>query len=471
MVIIRELILFSNIFFLGYLIVYATYILISSLYGSIYMIRQRRKEMLHNVLEHDFYFPVSIIIPAYNESISVVQTVENLLCQDYRNFEIVVVDDGSTDDTKQLLIDRFKMKYEAERPIRYVVPCKPINEIYTRTINGITITLISKENGGCKADATNAGINASFYPYIVNMDADEILQRDALKYAGRAILEDDNVIAVGGNIKMSNDVRFENAMPIDVSYGKNMIVDMQVLEYGRAFVGTRIFQNMLNMNLIISGGFGIFKKSAVVEVGGFDTNSMGEDMEITVRLHEYYKKNKIPYSMKYVPESVCWTQGPNCFRDLKKQRQRWYCGLIQTLKKYKRMIFNPRYGMIGMFMFPYIIMYELMMPFFTLLGVFVMGWTYYDKSINLPYAITITVMYFLFCVFLSYISFMTKEFVYGEELDKKKMYRMIFVSLVDSLFFRMYLSFVSFLALFKMKKLAGKWESPQRVVVQTENTE
>lgn len=466
--IIRNIIYVSSYFFLAYLIVYSTYILICAVAGSFSMFRYKRMDNLHNVLEHDFYYPMSIIVPAYNESVSIVQTINSLLNLDYKLYEIVVVDDGSIDNTKQLVVDAFHMRLEENRPIRYELSCKPIREIYTAKIDDITIILISKENGGCKADAVNAGINISNYPYIVNMDGDEILQKDALKMVSRAILEDDNVLGVGGNIKMSNYVEFQNSMPVKTDIGKNLIVDMQVIEYGRAFVGTRIFQNESNMNLIISGGFGVFRKSAVIEVGGFDPKSMGEDMDITVRLHEYYRKNKKPYSMKYVPNSVCWTQGPATLSDLKKQRQRWYCGLVQTIAKYRHMIFNPRYGIVGMFMFPYVIWYELLNPFIMLLGWFVIGWTFFDQSINFPYVAYIYIIYFVFGILISLVPFWDKIYMDNDSISPKKMMIALYVAIVDCLFFRIYLSFISFLALFKMKTLRKKWESPKRVVVKSE---
>lgn len=466
--IIRKAVIICNYFFLFYLIVYSTYTLVCAIFGSIRMYQYRRLELLHNVIDHDYFYPMSILVPAYNESIAIVQTVKNLMHLDYQLFEIIVIDDGSKDDTKQLVIDTFDLKREYDRPIRYSLECKPINEVYTGMLNNISITLISKENGGCKADATNAGINVSQYPYIVNMDGDEILQKDSLKYASRAILESDNVIAVGGNIKMSNYVTFRNAVPIDSVLGKNLVVDMQVVEYGRAFVSSRIFQNLANINLIVSGGFGIFKKAALLEVGGFDQNSMGEDMELTVKLHQHYRKNKIPYSIKYVPDSVCWTQGPETMHDLRKQRERWYCGLYQTLKKYRYMIMNPRYGAVGLFMLPYMILYELLNPFLMLLGWIVIGWTFYDHTINFPYVLYVYIAYIIFGIFMSVISYLDKIYMKRDYTGAKNILLSFGISVVDSLFFRQFLSCVSFFAFFKVKKIAKSWVSPARVVVKSE---
>ncbi len=465
--ILRHLIIFSNIFFFFFLIIYSTYLLICGVYGSVKMYRYRKMERLHNELEHEFYFPISIIVPVYNEGTTGVQTVQNLLKQDYTHYEIVIVDDGSKDNTKELMIEAFSLKKEKYRPVRYVVPCKPVREVYSARRGDVLITLISKENGGCKADAVNAGINVSAYPYFVNMDGDEILQKDALKYVGRAFLEDDHVIAAGGNLKISNNARFSDAMPVSDPFGKNLVVDMQMVEYGRSFIGSRMFQNMLNMNLIISGGYGVFKKSAVVEIGGYDSKSMGEDMELTIHLHEYYRKNKKPYVMKYVPDSVCWTQAPESMKDLTRQRERWNCGLLQTLKKYKHMILNVKYGCIGMFMLPYMIIYELLAPAFVLLGIVVIAGGLILGVLNVPFVICLNVLYFLFGIIFSMVSYLDNIYTKTNFVTGKDICKGLLVCFLDVLFFRPYLMCVGFKSYFSSKKVAGKWVSPNRVKVET----
>lgn len=464
---IRQIVNAYNYFFAGYLIVYCLYLIISNIYGFFKMFRYRRMEILHNVLDNEFFYPVSILVPAYNEGETAVQTIENLMKLDYRNYEIVVIDDGSKDNTKELIVEKFSLVKEEDRPIRYKVPCKPIKEIYYGKKDGVTITLLSKENGGCKADAANAGINVAAYPYIVNMDADEILQKDALKYAFRAILEDDNVVGVGGNLKISNHQRFKDAIPLAGNMGKNLLVNMQVLEYGRGFVGAKVFQNKWNMNVVISGGYGVFNKAALIEVGGYDVKSMGEDMEMTLRLHEYYRRSGKKYRMKYVPDSVCWTQGVETFRDLKRQRQRWQCGLIQTILKYRKMILNPKYGPVGMFMLPFTIMYELLSPIFMILGWFIIAWCILDKTINVPYAFYLYIVYFLFGIVLTTVSFLNKAYMKNDGYVFSDLMKCVGASFLEGLILRPYLAMISFGAFFKVKKIAEKWESPTRVKIQS----
>lgn len=459
-----NIILFSNWFFLFYLLIYATILLISNLAGNVRMIRYRRKEQLQNILNHAFYSPVSIIVPAFNESLTILTTVGNLLKLDYHQYEIIVVNDGSTDDTKEKMIRAFGLKRDSYRPVRYTVPCHPIKEIYSGQAAGIPIILISKENGKCKADASNAGINVMNYPYFVNMDADEILQKDALQYAFRAILEDDNVIGVGGNIKISNGVQFRDAMPVSARLGKNLVADMQVMEYGRSFIGSRIFYNRFNANLIISGGFGVFKKSAVEKVGGFSTDSMGEDMELTMKLHSYCRRNKIRYQMKYVPDAVCWTQAPFNMKSLRKQRERWHLGLMQTIWKYRRMILNPRYGAIGLFALPYAIIYELFCPFFIVLGWFVIIASTLLRIMNVRYFLFVLLLYISFGVLLTMISFGSKIFMKTDFTSSGDMVKAIGLALLDAFFFRTYLFAIEFLVFFKFRKLKKGWVSPERTV-------
>ncbi|MBQ5430277.1 MAG: glycosyltransferase family 2 protein [Lachnospiraceae bacterium] len=465
MQLINHWLVFSNVFFLIYLLVYSTYILIANLFGSIRLYRNRRMEQLHNELKDSYYYPMSIIVPAYNESVSIVQNLRNLLKLDYRLYEIIVVDDGSTDDTRQILLDYFDFTPDPERPIRYRVPCKPIHEVWTTNANGIPITLVCKENGKCKADAVNAAINLVSYPYFVCMDADEVLQKDALIYAAKAIMSKGEVIAVGGNVKISNSVTFRDAMPAFAKLGENLLVDMQVLEYSRAFVGARIFHNITNTNLIISGGFGIFRTSSVVAVGGYDSTSMGEDMELTVKLHEYYRRNQLPYHMEYVPDSVCWTQAPASFKDLRKQRERWHCGLIQNIWKYRNMAFNPRYGLVGVFMIPFMIFFELFASFFIIIGWLNILLSIMTHQINLPYVLYVMAAYMMLGIVMTVTVFIDKMNMRHDFFSGLDIVKAFGIAFLDSVLIRPWLFLVEFSAFFKYSRLKGRWESPKRVKV------
>ncbi|MBR4760907.1 MAG: glycosyltransferase [Lachnospiraceae bacterium] len=408
------------------------------------------------------------MIPLFNEGKSGLQTIDNVLKQKYRLFEIIIVDDGSTDDTKQLVIDRYGLTLDADRPIRYQLPCQEIKEVYSGRYDGRDFTLISKVNGRTKADAVNAGINVCNFPYFVNMDGDEILQQDALIWAARAIVEEDHVIGVGGNLRISNGVHFKDAMPTSFHFGQNLLPDIQTLEYGRNFAGARILHNAWNANLIISGGYGVFKKSAVIEVGGFDTTSMGEDMEITIRLHKHFMDKKEPYVMKYVEDSVCWTQAPHTFGDLRRQRQRWQCGLVQTISKYKSMILNPKYGVIGMFMFPYMIMYELITPVLMLMGWLCIAASFYLDVANFPFILFLYLLYVMFSIVLTMLSYLANCYRRRERVSLFDLFMIIGLGLFEAFVYRTFVAFVSFAAFFKKKKLKKVWKSPTRVDVKAD---
>jgi cellulose synthase/poly-beta-1,6-N-acetylglucosamine synthase-like glycosyltransferase len=460
---------YFNAFITVYLWIYTLYLLLCCLGGAFDVNRRRRMESLHNVVDHEYYYPISILVPAYNEESAIVQTVRNLLRLEFKRYEIVVIDDGSRDNTKQCMLDAFPLAPETARPVRYQGTCHPIHEIYSCRMGEVLITLISKENGGCKADAVNAGINVAAYPYIINMDGDEILQKDSLRLACRALMESSNVVAVGGNIKISNNVHFRDAMPVSGGMGRNAIVNMQILEYSRGFLGTRVFQDMMNANLIISGGYGLFRKDALIAMGGYDPVSKGEDMEITVKLQQHFRKNKIPFSMRFVPESICWTQGPASMKDLRSQRTRWHCGLIQTIAKHRSMILNPRYGVVGMFMLPYIILYELLSPIFMVLGCLSTALSLVLGVASVFRVATAFLLYVLLGLILTTITYIDNRYCPQEKLTFLELVKVVFYGLLDAFFFRPYIALVNFSVFFKYKKITrSKWVSPVRVKVTEE---
>lgn len=271
-------------FFIAYMIGYSTFLFVSVLVGSSELYKLRRRKRLKNIFRNDYYVPISIIVPAYNESVTAVQTVESLLELDYRSYEIIVVDDGSRDDTAKSIIDAFSM-HRVSRPIRRLVKCRPEEFVYETQKTRVPLTVIRKKNGG-KADALNMGINAARYPYFICMDADSVLQYDSLKNISRPVLEREDTVAVGGLIRISNGVELENGRVKKYRLPGNLIACMQVLEYDRSFLASRIMFDKFNGSLIISGAFGLFKKDAVIAAGGYDSSTVGEDMELVVRLHE-----------------------------------------------------------------------------------------------------------------------------------------------------------------------------------------
>ena len=247
-------------FFIAYLIGYSTFLFLSVVVGSLELYKHRRQEMFKSILPSDYYLPISIIVPAYNEEVTVADTVRSLLTLEYRAYEIIVVDDGSKDRTSEVLAATVDM-HLVHRPIRRQINCQREEYVYETRAQKVAVTLIRKKNGG-KADALNMGINAANFPYFICMDADSVLQYDSLRRIAQPILENGNVVAVGGIVRISNDVELENGRVKRYRLPRSILAFMQVLEYDRSFLASRILFDRFNGSLIISGAFGLFKKSS-----------------------------------------------------------------------------------------------------------------------------------------------------------------------------------------------------------------
>lgn len=438
-----------SIFFAIYLLFYSTYLFLSALVGSVVLYNNRYRHIMKNQINHDYTVPVSIIVPAYNEEITVVKTVESLLRLDYKLFEIIVVDDGSTDKTAKVLIDNFGMQ-KTSRPIHKQLNCKKETELYETSEYKVPITLIRKENGG-KADSLNMGINASNYPYFICMDADSTLQVDSLKNITRPILEDNRIVATGGIVRIANGTVMKNGFASAYHMPRNLLVSMQVLEYDRSFLASRILFDQFNGNLIISGAFGLFKKELVIECGGYDKENFGEDFELVVKLHVYCRSHNIDYRIKYIPEAICWTQVPDNLRDLCKQRRRWNIGLSQSMFKYREMFSNPKYGLVSFISYYYFLFYELLSPFIELFGVFTMILAYKMDLLNVPFMILFFLIYAIFGGVLSFTTFLARIHVENLKLSFRDLIKAVFISMFEITILRTILVVVRFFSFFGRK--------------------
>lgn len=413
--------------------------------------------------------PVTIIVPAYNEEITVADTVKSLLMMDYRLYEIVVVDDGSSDNTTQVLLDTFSLR-KVNRPINRQIPCKRGSNVYETVVNGITVTLVQKENGG-KADALNMGINASRYPYFICMDADSVLQKDSLKEIVKPVLQDDTIVAVGGLVRISNCAVLNEGELVDYHMPWNPIVGMQILEYDRSFMASRIFLDKFNGNLIISGAFGLFRKDMAAAVKGYDTDTMGEDMELVVKLHSFCRINKIPYSIRYVPDAICWSQCPSSIKDLKKQRRRWYLGLFQCLSKHRRMFLAPEFGVVGYVSYLYYLLYELLSPFIELFGLLTIILAYAVNLINVPFMVLFFMIYALYGAVLTITAFFARIYTQNIKLSFLDVVKSIYLCISESVFFRFIQAFTRMTAFIGYRKKKNVWGQIQRQKIQLKQSE
>lgn len=407
---IKSFLLGVDIFFVLYLIGYSTFLFLSVVYGTLQMNQRRLNERMKSNLHHDFYIPISIIVPAYNEKVTIVDTVRTLLLQEYKLFEIVIVDDGSTDRTSEQLVRVFDMK-RTNRPIRKIIDCAQETAIYEAQVGKVSITLVRKKNGG-KADTLNMGINVSRYPYFICMDADSMLQKNSLYEIAKPVLEDDRVIACGGQVAVSNGITLVDGEVKSYHMPRSILVSMQVLEYERSFLASRVFMNNFNGNLIISGAFGLFKKETVVLAGGYDSSTMGEDMELVVKLHAFCRSNHIDYSIQYAPDAICWSQVPSSLPDLARQRRRWHIGLFESLRKYKNVVGRKEYGLMGTISFLYFWIYELFSPYIELFGILTIMLSFAVNLINVPFMILFFLVYALFGCVLTLTSFFTRLYLH-----------------------------------------------------------
>jgi cellulose synthase/poly-beta-1,6-N-acetylglucosamine synthase-like glycosyltransferase len=299
---------------------------------------------------------VSIVVPAYNEELTIVESLRALLALDYEPREVVIVNDGSTDGTLALLQQTFQL---VTAPVAFAQPLRsePVRGIY-RSVIEPDLVVVDKENGGCKADAANAGINAASGVLVLIIDADTVLEADALSRAVLPFLEDPATVATGGSIGIANGCHIEHGRIVAIALARSWLARFQVVEYMRAFLLFRLACASQNAMVIISGAFGLFRRDAVIVVGGYDRTAIGEDMDLTIRLQRHFRERREPVRIAFDPNPLCWTQAPEDWESLRSQRYRWRRGLLQTLWRYRRMIGNPRFGTVGVGSLVYVAFFE-----------------------------------------------------------------------------------------------------------------
>lgn len=327
-----------------------------------------------------FEIPISLLVPAFNEQSTMAASLRSMLQLSYPQFEIIVINDGSRDDTLGVLMREFALVPFPEA-YRARLATKQIRSLYRSTIYP-QLRVIDKENGG-KADSLNAGINASRYPLFCAVDADSILQRDSLQRVAQPFMEDSKVIASGGTVRIVNGCTVSGGFLEKVDLPRNPLALMQIVEYLRAFLFGRMGWSPINAMLIISGAFGLFKKEAVVEAGGYRTDTVGEDMELVVRLHRIYRLAKKPYRIVFVPDPICWTEAPEDLRTLKNQRILWQRGLSESLTMNFSLLLHPGSGAVGWLAFPFMMIFEWLGPLVEVTGYLFMFLIYLFGVISL----------------------------------------------------------------------------------------
>lgn len=345
---------------------------------------------------------ITLIAPAYNEGMTIITNVQSLLSIQYPFYELIISNDGSKDNSLEQLIKTFELE-----PIPLFEGAKEIDTSLVKTIYKSTnpkyanLTVIDKENGG-RADAINYGIAYAKSNLILCTDADCIIEQDALLKMVRPYLEalDEEVIACGGAIGIANDSVIKNGTLKEIKMPKKLLPRIQIVEYIRSFLLGRMAWGQIDGLMLVSGAFGLYPRNRLLEVGGLDVESIGEDLELCIRLRKHMEDLKLKYKVVYIPETLCWTEAPQTFKVYKSQRDRWARGLWDTMFKHKGLFLNRKYGEMGKFFFPYWIFFELGAPIVEFLGMLYILHHIFITGINWPVAIALAIaVYLASCVF------------------------------------------------------------------------
>lgn len=350
-------------------------------YRNISTIFRRSKYSSYNTLSGSELVPsVSLLVPAYNEELTIIENVYCLMTLNYPNYEVIVINDGSSDKTLSVLISEFKLEKMSNPEIRGTIETNDMRGIYHNP-DYPQLFIIDKENGG-KADSLNAGINFSHYPLISSIDADSLLEKDALIRMARMYMENpEEMVAIGGDVRIANGCLIENGAVKKVSLPRKIWPMFQSIEYLKAFLGGRIGWSHINGLVIVSGAFGLFRKDYVIAVGGYRGGYPGEDMNIIIKLHRYMLSHKLPYKVAFCPEAVCWTQAPDSYKIISNQRMRWGRGNLKNMIENRGMLFNPKYKVMGMITMPYNVLFETFNPYFRITGLLALiGYTLLDMT-------------------------------------------------------------------------------------------
>lgn len=430
-------------FFSYGLLAYSIVLISFYLFIALYSIGEVRTYMLKNrftdyrLLASSEQAPgISILAPAYNEGANIVENVRSLLSIHYANLELIIINDGSKDDSLAKLIEAYdlcKIDYFVNEQIH----TKPVRGIYKSKKSIFKkLIVVDKENGG-KADALNVGINVSQKDYIVCIDVDCILEQDALLKLAKPFLENTKkrVIATGGVVRIANSCEVKGGKLVKVNLPESFLPRVQTLEYIRSFLLGRMAWSRLNGLLLISGAFGAFDREIAIKAGGYDHSTVGEDMELVVRMRRYMEELNVPYVVSFIPDPLCWTEAPASFKILGRQRNRWTRGTIETLNIHKKMFFNPRYRILGMLSYPYWFFFEFLSPIIEFLG-FVLFILFSILGLTeWKFFLTLFLLVFSFGFLYSVFAIFMEALTYNQYKRRKDILRLVFAAFTEAFVF------------------------------------
>ena len=459
---VRYFISFFNYFCMAFTVLLSL-IYIIQLLISFFKVRKNDKYRQSNdfgrYVSSENLLPISLLIPAYNEQENIVSNIKSLMKIDYPEFEIVVVNDGSTDKTHDLIIEAFQL-YRVESAVKTSIPTKEIRGIYCN-IDYPNLIYVDKENGG-KSDALNAGINVSSYPLFACLDADSRIEPDALLKLSTEFLKNTDTVVAGGLVRIANGFKIKDGISSEFSMPSKMVERFQIVEYYRSFLSGRVSWGATNSMLIVSGAFGVFKKQAVIEAGGYKTNTIGEDMEIVVRIHKNMMAKKKKYKIIFCEDAVCWTQGPLSLNDIRSQRRRWQIGLFDTLLSHKSMLLNPRYGTVGLLAIPYHWIFELFGAVVEVLGYFIIPFSLVMGELNMFFFIIYFLLAVLLGVILSIGSLILEQYTRKSIVSAKQCLSLSLYAILENFGYRQIISLFRVEGMLKYRKLRKTWGKIKR---------
>lgn len=411
-------------------------------------------EHLTLVLGTEALPPLSILVPAHNEEMTIVDSVVSFLTLQYPHHEVVLVNDGSSDATMQRLLEAYDL-YEVPPAFMISIPSKPVRAYY-RSRRHSKLLVIDKENGG-KADALNAALNAARFPYVLAVDADTLIEPDALLRLARPFLLGKPVAAVGGTIRVANSCVIEHGRVVEARVDRRLLPSVQVLEYLRAFLFGRLGWNRLGGNLIISGAFGLFKRSHLLAIRGYRTDSVTEDMDLVVRLHRYLREHQMPDTTSFIPDPVAWTEVPTSVRVLGRQRERWQRGLLETLWVHRDLLFNFKYGAVGLIAYPFFLLGEALSPLIEVLGYagVALGLTLGVVDLNFVWLFLSVVV--LYGMLLSVWAILLEEASFRRYRRAGDVLRLLFTTLIEGFGFRQLTLVFRLKAFWRMLRGDRRW--------------
>lgn len=426
-----------GIFFQYAVFIYGTTLLIAYGLLAILSLTSIRRYMKKNasvdyniIIESPLAPGISVIAPAFNEGVTIISNVRSLLTFNYPKYEVILINDGSTDDTLEKLITEFEL-VQVDYAYREKLLSKPVKRIFKSTNPAYDkLVVIDKVNGKSKADASNAGINVAAYDYFLCTDVDCILDKDTLIKLIKPFMDEETstvrevngdiqiqedykrVIACGATLRMVNSCEVDEGLMIRVRPPRRILPRFQEMEYIRAFVLGKMGWDTINSVPNVSGGLGMFDKDIAIKAGGYDSLSLAEDMDLITRMGAFMTDNRKKYSVKYVPVTLCWTEGPTTLKVFGRQRSRWGRGLAQLMSVHRKILFNPRYGRMGIIVFPYHFFFELLAPVIEFLGILFYIYLIVTHQINWPYAIILIVFVYTYSVMITTVALLWDQITF-----------------------------------------------------------